>query len=152
MAGLDDRDCKILELLQEQGDLPNVELARQVGMSPAATLRRVQRLRADGVITGVRALVDPEKTGTRVEAFVLVSLEEHSDAGDARFAAAVTGMPAVLRADAISGPEDVLLHIAAADSRELQDVLRALTRVGARRLTTLLRLGAVKHPAPVPVR
>lgn len=152
MAGLDDKDCKILELLQVQGDLPNIELARRLGMSPAATLRRVQKLRADGVITGVRALVDPEKAGTRVEAFVLVSLEQHSDAGDARFAAAIKDIPAVLRADAVSGPEDVLVHIAAADSRELQDVLRALTRVGARRLTTLLRLGEVKAPAPVPVR
>lgn len=152
MAGLDDKDCRILEILQEQGDLPNVELARRVEMSPAATLRRVQRLRADGVITGVRALVDPEKAGTRVEAFVLVTLDQHSDVGDARFAAAVSEMKPVLRADAISGPEDVLLHIAAADSRELQEVLRALTRVGARRLTTLLRLDTVKPLSPVPVR
>ncbi|BCY10642.1 hypothetical protein L3i22_057300 [Actinoplanes sp. L3-i22] len=142
----------ILEVLQEQGDLPNVELARRLGMSPAATLRRVQRLRAEGVITGVRALVDPVKVGTRVEAFVLVALEEHSDAGDARFIRAIAGIPAVLRADAVAGPDDVLLHVAAADSRELQGVLRLLTRAGARRLTTLLRLEGMKAAAPIPVR
>ncbi|MEV4350148.1 Lrp/AsnC family transcriptional regulator [Actinoplanes sp. NPDC049596] len=133
-----------------EGDLPNIELARRLRLSPAATLRRVQRLRAEGVITGVRALVDPEKAGARVEAFVLVALTEHSDEGDARFAEALAGIPAVLRADAVTGPEDVLLHIAAADARELQQVLRSLTRVGARRLTTLLRLESVKAPSPVP--
>ncbi|WP_306207984.1 hypothetical protein [Actinoplanes sp. RD1] len=58
----------------------------------------------------------------------------------------------MLRADAIAGADDVLLHIAAADARELQDLLRTLPRIGARRVTTLLRLGAVKTPAPVPAR
>ncbi|MEU8819219.1 Lrp/AsnC family transcriptional regulator [Actinoplanes sp. NPDC048796] len=149
---MDEKDCAILDLLQQEGDLPNIELARRLQLSPAATLRRVQRLRAEGVITGVRALVDPEKAGARVEAFVLVALTEHSDEGDARFAEALAAIPAVLRADAVTGPEDVLLHIAAADARELQQVLRSLTRVGARRLTTLLRLEAVKEPAPVPAR
>jgi Lrp/AsnC family leucine-responsive transcriptional regulator len=121
-------------------------------LSPAATLRRVQRLRANGVITAVRALIDPEKVGARVEAFVLVALAEHSEGSDARFADALAEIPAVLRADAVTGPDDVLLHVAAADARELQNVLRTLPRVGARRVTTLLRLEAVKAPSPIPTR
>lgn len=152
MALLDDKDCAILDLLQRHGDLPNIELSRRVQLSPAATLRRVQRLRADGVITGVHAAVDPIKVGTKVEAFVLITLGEHSDAGEQRLIEALAEIPAVLRADAIAGADDVLLHVAAADARELQDVLRALPRIGARRVTTLLRLGAVKAPAPVPTR
>ena len=44
MAILDDKDCAILAILQEEGDLPNLELARRVGLSPAATSRRVTRL------------------------------------------------------------------------------------------------------------
>ena len=110
----------------------------------------MQRLRADGVITAVRALVDPEKIGARVEAFVLVALVEHSEGSDARFADALAEIPAVLRADAVTGPDDVLLHIAVADARELQTVLRTLPRVGARRVTTLLRLESVKAPSPIP--
>jgi hypothetical protein len=50
----------------------------------------------------------------------------------------------VLRADAVTGADDVLLHIAAVDTRELQDVLRTLPRTGPR-VTTLLRLEAVNH-------
>jgi Lrp/AsnC family leucine-responsive transcriptional regulator len=152
MADLDDKDCVILELLQDQGDLPNTDLARQVGLSPAATLRRVQRLRAEGVISGVRAMVDPARVGIRIEAFVLVALAEHAESADVRFAAAVKEMPSVLRADSVTGPDDILLHVVAADTRELQEVLRALPRIGARRVTTLLRLEGLKDPAPVPVR
>ena len=149
---LDDLDCAIVDVLQRRGDVPNVELAREVGLSPAATLRRVARLRADGVITGVHARVDPERVGTGLQAFVLVVLDEH-DAGSAeRFAQAVAQMPQVLRADAVSGADDVLLHVAAAGTAELQDVLRALPRIGARRATTMLRLGPVKEQSATPLR
>jgi len=68
--------------------LPNVELARAVGLSPAATLRRVARLRADGVITGVHARVDPERVGAGLQAFVLVVLNKHDEDSEERFAQA----------------------------------------------------------------
>ena len=148
-SDLDPLDCAIVDVLQRQGDVPNVELARAVGLSPAATLRRVARLRADGVITGVHARVDLERVGVGLQAFVLVVLEEHDEDSAARFAQAVTRMPQVLRADAVSGADDVLLHVAAAGTAELQEVLRALPRIGARRATTMLRLGSVKEQSPI---
>src|SRR5690349_18053087 len=98
MTPLDEIDCALLAALQEQGDLPNLELARRAGLSPAATSRRVQRLRAAGVIEAVRAVVDPAQVGLVVEAFVLVTLAEHAPDADARFAREVAAMPAVLRA------------------------------------------------------
>ena len=151
-SALDQLDCAIVEELQQRGDIPNVELARAVGLSPAATLRRVARLRDDGVITGVHARVDPERVGAGLQAFVLVVLDEHDTDSAERFARAVAQLPQVLRADAVSGADDVLLHVAAAGTAELQDVLRTLPRIGARRATTMLRLGPVKEPSPTPVR
>ena len=151
-SALDDVDCAIVDLLQQRGDIPNVELARAVGLSPAATLRRVARLRADGVITGVHARADPERVGAGLQAFVLVVLDKHDEDSEKRFAQAVAQMPRVLRADAVSGADDVLLHVAAAGTAELQEVLRALPRIGARRATTMLRLGPVKEQSPTPVR
>jgi Lrp/AsnC family transcriptional regulator, leucine-responsive regulatory protein len=115
---LDHFDCVIMAELQARGDLPNVELARRRGLSPAATLRRVQQLRSDGRIEAIRAVINHEKVGLRVEAFVLVTLAEHSEAGDAEFARALDSLPNVLRADAVTGADDVLLHIAAVDTRD----------------------------------
>ena len=151
MAILDDVDCALVAALQERGDTPNVELARAVGLSPAATLRRVRRLREDGVIEGVRATVDPAQVGLALDAFVLATLGEHSARADAGFARALEGMPNVLRADSVAGVDDVLLHIVAADAAELHRVLLALKRAGAERLRTMLRLQTVKPPSPVPL-
>jgi Lrp/AsnC family leucine-responsive transcriptional regulator len=147
---LDEIDCALLAVLQERGDAPNLELARVAGLSPAATSRRVTRLRAEGVIEGVRAVVPPEQAGLGVEAFVLVTLAEHSAAADARFAREVARMPNVLRADSIAGAEDALLHVAAAGAADLHRLLLALKRAGAQRATTMLRLQAIKPSAPVP--
>lgn len=152
MVALDDTDCALLAELQVRGDVPNLELARHVGLSPAATSRRVQRLRAEGVIDGIRAIVPPEQVGQGVEAFVLVSLAEHTPAADAHFAREVAAMPNVLRADSIAGADDALVHVVASSPAELQRLLLALKRAGARRATTMLRLQAIKPPAPVPVR
>ena len=149
---LDDKDCAILAELQERGDLPNVELARRVELSPAATLRRVQRLRAEGVIEAVRAVVSPEQAGLSLEAFVLVSLDEHTTRGDAAFQRALAGMPNVVRADNVTGHEDALIHVVAADAKELQRVLLALSRSGVQRFTTMLKLQTFKPPTPLPVR
>lgn len=150
-SALDALDCAIVDVLQQRGDIPNVELARAVGLSPAATLRRVARLRTDGVIIGVHARVDPERVGAGLQAFVLVVLDKHDEDSEKRFARAVAQMPQVLRADAVSGTDDVLLHVAAAGTADLQEVLRALPRIGARRATTMLRLGPVKEQSPTPL-
>jgi Lrp/AsnC family transcriptional regulator, leucine-responsive regulatory protein len=151
MPLLDDLDCALLATLQERGDAPNVELAQAVGLSPAATLRRVRRLRDDGVIEGVRAAVDPARVGLAIDAFVLATLAEHSARADADFGHAVGSMANVLRADAVAGADDVLLHVVAADAADLHRTLLALKRAGAARLRTMLRLQTLKPPSPVPV-
>ncbi|MDA0182434.1 Lrp/AsnC family transcriptional regulator [Solirubrobacter phytolaccae] len=148
---LDEIDCALIALLQERGDTPNLELARTVGLSPAATSRRVTRLRAEGVIEAVRAVVSPDAVGLPLQAFVLVALTDHSAEADARFARAVADMPGVLRADTISGDQDALLHVATASPQDLHRLVLGLKRAGAGRALTMLRLQAIKPSAPVPV-
>jgi Lrp/AsnC family leucine-responsive transcriptional regulator len=150
-AALDEIDCALLEHLQIDGDAANIELARRVGLSAAATLRRVQRLRADGVIEGVRAVVSAAHVGLTVEAFVLVTLAAHGARSEAEFARQVAKMPNVLRADSVAGDEDALLHVAVATPADLHRLLLELKRAGASHVRTILRLQTIKPPAVVPV-
>jgi Lrp/AsnC family leucine-responsive transcriptional regulator len=152
MAVLDEIDCTSLAELQERGDVPNIELARLAGLSPAATSRRVARLRLEGVIEAVRAVVVPEEVGLPIEAFILATLAEHAPEADARFAREVAEMSAVLRADSVAGEDDVLLQVAVATPADLQRLLLKLKRAGATRLTTMLRLQTIKPPAPLAIR
>jgi Lrp/AsnC family transcriptional regulator, leucine-responsive regulatory protein len=149
---IDEIDCAILEQLQATGDLANVELARRVGLSAAATLRRVQRLREAGVLEDARATVSAEHLGLPVEAYVLVTLAAHGARSEATFARELAGMPNVVWADSVAGDDDALVHVVAATPAELHRLLLALKRAGASHVRTILRLQTIKPRSPIPAK
>src|SRR5690242_17456724 len=83
---LDLIDLQLLEALQQDADRSNVEMARLVDLSPAATLHRVRRLKESGIIRGVVARLDSAAAGFPLQVYVTVSLERHDDASHRRFA------------------------------------------------------------------
>src|ERR1035441_8213833 len=66
---LDDVDITLLTALQEDADRTNVELARLAGLSPAATLHRVRRLKEAGVIRIISAQLDPAAAGFPLQGY-----------------------------------------------------------------------------------
>src|SRR5215475_10831465 len=76
---LDSIDLKLLEELQVDADRPNVELARLVELSPAATLHRVRRLKESGIIRNIGARLDSTAAGFPLYVYVAVTLERHGD-------------------------------------------------------------------------
>ena len=71
---LDAIDRRILAALQQQGRATYDELAKGLGLSASATLRRVKRLEESGVIVGYVALVAPERVGLGLTAYINVRL------------------------------------------------------------------------------
>ena len=61
MTDLDELDKRILQTLQIDATLSNLDLAEKVHASPPTCLRRVNRLRKEGVIAKQVAILDPEK-------------------------------------------------------------------------------------------
>jgi Lrp/AsnC family transcriptional regulator, leucine-responsive regulatory protein len=149
---LDDIDLKLLEELQRDADRPNVELARLVELSPAATLHRVRRLKESGVIARITAEIDATTAGFPLQVWVAVTLKDHDDAANRRFTTAVKNMPEVVSADWVTGETDALLWVVAQDVGQLQRVLvRLSTRAGAQRIITLLRLEELKPRSALPL-
>ena len=149
--GLDLVDVALLRELQTDADRPNVELARAIGLSPAATLHRVRRLKESGVVDGVRARVDPTAAGFPLQVYVSISLAQHDERSHNRFQEAVWRIPHVIGADWVSGADDAVLQVVARDVNELQRVLMLFSRAGAQRVLTSLRLEQMKPPSPLPL-
>jgi Lrp/AsnC family leucine-responsive transcriptional regulator len=149
---LDLIDVRLLEELQADADRSNVELARVVGLSPAATLHRIRRLKESGIVRGVRARLDATAAGFPLQVYVAVTLQRHDDATHRRFGEAVRAMPEVVSADWVTGETDAMLMVVAREVAELQRVLvRLSTRGGAARVMTLLRLEELKPASPLPL-
>jgi Lrp/AsnC family leucine-responsive transcriptional regulator len=150
---LDSIDLKLLDELQTDADRPNVELARLVELSPAATLHRVRRLKESGIVRSIAARLDSTAAGFPLQVYVAVTLEGHGDADHRRFRQAVRAMPEVISADWVTGETDAMLMVVAREVAELQRVLvRLSTRGGAARVMTLLVLEELKPASPLPLQ
>ena len=115
---LDRTDRKILAELQRDGRLTNQELADRVSLSPSPCLRRVRRLEEDGYIRRYVALVDAEKVGFGLVAYVTIRLNKHSGSSHApmaEFARDVQAWPEVVACYAMTGDMDYLLRIQVED-------------------------------------
>src|SRR5436190_24017623 len=110
---LDEIDVRLLTALQADADCTNVELARLVGRSPAATLHRVRRLKESGVIRLVTARVDAAAAGFPLQVYVAASLGRHDPRSSSAFEAQVRAIPQITAADNVAGEMDYLLTVVA---------------------------------------
>ncbi len=148
---LDEIDLQLLAELQADADRTNVELSRQVGLSPAATLNRVRRLKASGVIKVISARLDPGALGFPLQMYVAATLGRHDPRATRAFEDQVRALPQIIAADNVTGEMDYLLTIVARNVSELQQVLATLSARGSQRLVTYLRLEEVKPPSRLPL-
>jgi DNA-binding Lrp family transcriptional regulator len=118
---IDDTDRKLLGLLMADGRQSYAALGQQVGLSTAATKRRVDRLRRDGVIRRFGADVDPQALGWNIEAFV--ELYCNGQIPPERMQALAEAIPEVHDAYTVTGESDGLLVVRCTDAGHLEEVL-----------------------------
>jgi Lrp/AsnC family leucine-responsive transcriptional regulator len=127
---LDEIDLKILEHLQENARSTNVELADQIGLSPAPCLRRVRALEEAGVIRRYIALLNPAAVNLGVTVFVQISLDLQIEGRLEIFERAIMQRPEVLECYLMTGDADYLLRVVVSDVSSYERFLRdALTRI-----------------------
>jgi Lrp/AsnC family leucine-responsive transcriptional regulator len=150
---LDPVDYKILKILQREGRITNFDLAKKIGLTPAPTLMRVKKLEEAGYIKNFVALLDAEKLGLPVLAFVHVILEAHNRKTAIDFMRAMQKYPEVLECHHIAGDEDFLLKVIAASPGEYENfVLEKLTKVGGiEKVKTTFVLSSSKLETAIPV-
>lgn len=123
---IDSIDRKLLEFLQQNGEMQIADLAEQVGLSQTQCWRRVQRLKESGVIARNVMLVDRQKVNVGVTVFVSVRSSTHSQDWFDRFRASVETIPEVVEFYRMSGDVDYLLRIVVPDIIAYDNVYKRL--------------------------
>jgi Lrp/AsnC family leucine-responsive transcriptional regulator len=123
---LDEKDARILEILQKDGRATNVELARAVELTPSATVERVRKLEERGLIKGYTALLDPNALGLGLLAFIFLRVDDPEDLiGRAEGTAeALSELPSVLELHHLAGEDCFLVKVRARDTDDLYRILR----------------------------
>jgi Lrp/AsnC family transcriptional regulator, leucine-responsive regulatory protein len=120
---LDNTDRKILEILQANSNITNAQLAKEIGLSPAPTLERVNKLETSGVIKSYHAVIDPACVGLGVSTFVMVTLKGHNKENIEKFIKAINVISEVIECHHITGAGDFILKIVCADISAYQQLM-----------------------------
>ncbi|RZI77853.1 MAG: Lrp/AsnC family transcriptional regulator [Variovorax sp.] len=127
---LDATDLRLLDALQQDVSQTNQQLAADAHISPPTCLRRVQRLKAAGLIERQIALLSPDKLapllGHGLQAIVEISLDRQDNAALDAFEARVMSDDAVQQCYRVSPGPDFVLVVAA---RDMPDYLALAQRL-----------------------
>ena len=144
---MDDIDRTLLNALQDDSSRSIAELAEQVGASTSACHRRIKSLEAAGLILGYSAVLDPQRLGLKLQAFVEITLTSQSRDAMDRFEQAVGEFDEILECHLMSGNADYILRIAARELEQFdrihRDCLSRLPGVSAMRSSFAIR--TIKH-------
>jgi DNA-binding Lrp family transcriptional regulator len=117
---LDETDRRLLAELTRDGRMSIRALAERAHVSRANAYARVDRLLADGVITGFAAEVDPERAGLGTSAYVLLTIQQNTWR---EVAAALGELPYVQHFALVGGDFDVLALVRAPDNAALRHIV-----------------------------
>ena len=147
---LDDKDRRILALVQRDAKLPQAEIARKIGLSTAAVNERLRKLESAGFLRRYVAVVDPKAIGVSVTAFVEVFVEHPRY--EPAFIDQVLGLDEVQECHHITGEFSLLLKIRVRDMESLQQLLihKLNALEGVRQTRTVIVLSTSKEESFVP--
>ena len=151
---LDRYDAAILDELQRDGRRSIVELAEKVGLSGTPCARRVKLMEQAGIIQGYTAIIDPPHLGLKMQAFVQVKLERHTEENVEKFRRSVEIMEEIISCHAMTGEYDLLLQVVVEDLASLSNVvLKKLLKISfVRDVHSSIVLNTFKRSIRVPVR
>lgn len=150
----DTLDKAILQILAQEGRLTQVELAERVPLSPTAIARRIKALEESGVIEGYQARISRRALGLHMAVVVHITLKSQNEELLAAFEKAAASAPNVVSCLMMSGEDDYLLTVLAADLDDFERIHKEqLSRLpGVARLKSSFALREVTNrPLPTTI-
>lgn len=150
---LDRIDRNILRALQKDAAITNAALSERVHLSPAATLRRVEKLREAGVIRRTVAVLDPARLDMTTLVIVGVVLDRSTPSDFGAFEAAAKGIPGCLECHLVAGEFDYFLVLRTRDIAAFNRLHAAeiISLPGVRQIRTFFVLKEILSTTALPV-
>lgn len=149
----DKTDLKMLALLQQDCTLSLQELADAVNLTTTPCWKRLKKLEADGIIRARVALLDGEKLGLYLTAFMFVKTQQHSSDWYQTFVSVVQSMPEVMAFYRMAGEHDYLLRVQVADMKSYDNFYKRLVNgvPGLIDVTSSFAMEEIKYTTALPV-
>jgi Lrp/AsnC family leucine-responsive transcriptional regulator len=151
---IDEISLQILKILQKKARIPNVEVARQVGMAPSAVLERIRKLEKQGFIDGYEVRLNPKRFRRNQVAYVTIKPDAGMDAKSGmRMGRQLSAIAEVQEVHHVAGEDGFLIKVRVPDAQSLghfiQTKLAPLAGVAATR--TAIVMSTFKETARIPI-
>ena len=123
MIKLDDRDLRLLSVLQTEGRITNTDLAKRINLSAAACWARLRRLETVGVLEGYGARISLSAFNSLSIIFMQAELASHQSEDFSLFEAAIQEIPEIVECWAVGGGVDYFLKFVCKDINTYQQVV-----------------------------
>jgi Lrp/AsnC family leucine-responsive transcriptional regulator len=132
---MDITDHKIIEMLQSDGRISMKDLGKIVGLTSPAVSERVKRLEEAGIITGYKAIVNPEKLNKIIKAFITVGLP-----GDKykEFLELAQNKNSIIECHHITGDDCLVLKVIVKNMDELEKLIDDIKALGRTKTSVIL--------------
>ncbi|MEL0321812.1 MAG: Lrp/AsnC family transcriptional regulator [Gammaproteobacteria bacterium] len=120
MKNLSPKDKEIINILQNDADITNAELAKRIGLSPSAVLGRVKNLKADGTIRRIHAKLNASELGYSLHVFVYIKLSNQGKETLSHLEGAIKMNSRVQDCFRMTGDYDYVLRLLLKDTPELE--------------------------------
>jgi Lrp/AsnC family leucine-responsive transcriptional regulator len=120
MKNLSPKDKEIINILQNDADITNAELAKRIGLSPSAVLGRVKNLKADGTIRRIHAKLNASELGYSLHVFVYIKLSNQGKETLSYLEGAVKMNSRVQDCFRMTGDYDYVLRLLLKNTPELE--------------------------------
>ena len=148
---LDNRDRRILDLLQANAEMAVNEVADAVALSASACSRRITRLREEGYIMRSVAVLDRKKVGLPTTVFVIVRTGKHEAGWLDQFHAAVSAIPEIVEVHRLTGNFDYILKLVLPNVEHYDVIYRRLVgRIELFDMSAYISMETVKLATGVP--
>lgn len=121
MQDIDEFDKKIMEILDTDGRIPYLSIAKQLDISNTMVHQRVSKLIENGIIRSIRPILNEKKIGYDLGSFTGVSLEKDYVHGDV--IEALKKIPEITECYFVAGDFTFFLRVVAKDSEDLRKLL-----------------------------
>lgn len=122
---IDDKDLKILQILQKNGKITNKKLSEELNLSPPSVLERVKKLENYGYIKEYRAILDRDKIGRSILAFICIYLEKNNEETVNNLFNYLVKLNEVLEIFHVTGRFDFIVKVTAKNLQDLNKVISA---------------------------
>ncbi|MGI8487910.1 Lrp/AsnC family transcriptional regulator [Pectobacterium sp. S5] len=150
---LDKIDRTLLNMLQQDCTLSLQTLADAVNLTSTPCWKRLKRLEEEGIIRARVALLDNERLGLGLTAFVLLKTQQHNRDWYQTFTRVVSDMPEVLAFYRMAGEYDYLMQVQVADMKSYDDFYKRLVNgiPGLVDVTSNFAMERIKHTTALPL-